>query len=282
MRKSSEFLLRQLYRAGSHNRPSRAMGRLADVGLPRPVLDRMIRTYVRTFGIDLAEAIRPEGGWATFDSFFTRHLVDGARPIDQAPGVLIAPCDGRVQSSGFIEGGTLLQAKGRPYALADLLCDPSAQQRFEGGRYVTLYLSPRDYHRVHFPDDGQVTGFAHVPGALYTVAPRAAGVVSGLFARNERLCTRIQGDRGETALVMVGATGVGRISVSYCDVCTNTGRDFGASSFLPPIPCRKGEELGVFHLGSTVILVLSAGSWLDLIPPVGQPVRMGQALLRAV
>jgi len=281
MRKPTEFLLRQLYRAGSHNRPSRAMGLLADAHLPRPVLERMIRSYVRTFKIDLSEAVRPPEGWPTFDAFFTRALVAGARPIDPSPDVLIAPCDGRVQSSGIIERGTLLQAKGRPYPLGDLLCDPDAGAKFEGGRYVTLYLSPRDYHRVHVPVDGVLTGFSHVRGSLYTVAPRAAGVVDGLFARNERMCTRIRSGRGDLFLVMVGATGVGRISVSYCDARTNVGRDFGCDVLEPPIPCKRGDELGRFHLGSTVILVLSPGPWIDLVPPQGQPVRMGQPLYRA-
>lgn len=282
MRKPTEFLLRQLYRAGSHNRPSRAMGRLADARLPRPVLDRMIATYVRAYRIDLAEAMAPEGGWPTFDAFFTRHLVPGARPVDPSPDVLTSPCDGRVQSSGIIERGALLQAKGRPYSLADLLSDPSAAESFEGGRYVTLYLSPRDYHRVHFPVDGEVTGWSHVPGSLYTVAPRAASVVDGLFARNERLCTRIRGVLGDVVLVMVGATGVGRISVSYCDARTNIGRSFGSATLTPPLPCRKGDELGAFHLGSTVILILSPGSWSDFVPRHGQPVRLGQPLYRAV
>ena len=103
MRKPTEFLQRQLYRAGSHNRPSRAMGRLADARLPRHVLDGMIRTYVRTFRIDLAEVMAPEGGWKTFDEFFTRTLVPGARPVDPAAGVVVSPCDGRVQSAGVIE-----------------------------------------------------------------------------------------------------------------------------------------------------------------------------------
>ena len=126
-----------------------------------------------------------------------------------------------------------------------------------------------------------MTGWRHLPGALCTVAPRAADVVPGLFARNERFCTLLRSGGADIALVMVGAAGVGRISASFCDVRTNTGRDFGAGTFAPPLSCRKGDELGVFHLGSTVILVLGPGPWTGDAPSGGSPIRMGQAMFRA-
>lgn len=280
MKRPTHVLLGSLYRAGSHNRPSRAMGRLADARLPKPVLDRLIATYARAYRVDLSEAVPPDGGWRTFDQFFTRELRPGARPLDPSPSVLSSPCDGRVQSSGVIQSGTLLQAKGRAYSLGELLGDDALAPRFEGGRYVTIYLSPRDYHRVHHPFDGVVTGWRHVPGVLYTVAPRATAVVDRLFARNERLSTLLRGAQGDAALVMVGATGVGRITVSYCEACTNRGRPCGDGSFDPPLPVRKGDELGRFHLGSTVVLVLAPGAWVDLVPEPGTPVRLGQTLYR--
>jgi phosphatidylserine decarboxylase len=256
------------------------MGRLSDLRLPRKAIAELVRAYCAAYRIRLHDAVIPPGGFDTFNQFFTRRLKPGMRVIDPDPAVIASPSDGHVQAVGTVERGSLLQAKGRKYRLSDLLGGDEGVDRFDGGPCITIYLSPRDYHRVHFPCDGEVTGFAYVPGRLYTVAPRATELVECLFPRNERVTTRLEGPMGAMALVMVGATGVGRITMSYCDVASNVGQRGGRGRFDPGLPCRKGEDLGVFNLGSTVVMVLEPGRWETLAPPVGSEVRMGQGLFR--
>jgi len=279
-RRPSYWLRRAFYEASRSNRYSRGVGRVSDLHLPRPVLDRMIATYCRVYGVSLDDCVVPEGGFDTFDRFFTRRLKDGVRPIDPDPAVVVSPSDGRVQAVGEVERGVMIQAKGRSYRLDELLGDTAPCARLEGGTYVTIYLSPRDYHRVHFPCDAEVTGCRHIPGRLYTVAPRATEVVDRLFARNERLTTLLRCGERTAAVVMVGAVGVGRISVAYSPMVTNVGRRHGGTSFPQPIRVAKGDDLGEFHLGSTVVMVLERGPWEWVGPAAGAPVRMGEALLR--
>lgn len=276
----SDWIRRAFYEVSRSNRYSRGVGRVSDLQLPRPVLDRMIATYCRVYGVSLDECVVPEGGFDSFDRFFTRRLKPGARAVDPDPEVVVSPADGAIQGLGEVTRGTMIQAKGRSYRLEELLGDSAPCARLEGGTYVTVYLSPRDYHRVHFPCDGRITGCRHIPGRLYTVAPRATEIVDRLFARNERLTTLMEcGDRA-AAVVMVGAVGVGRISVAYGPMVTNVGRQHGGTSFDRPIAATKGADLGIFHLGSTVVLVLERGPWDYVGPAVGEPIRMGRPLLR--
>lgn len=175
----------------------------------------------------------------------------------------------------------VLQAKGRPYELCELLSDAALCRELEDGPFVTIYLSPRDYHRVHFPCDGEVIGCRYTPGRLYTVAPRATEVVPRLFAQNERITTLLRTPFGKVAVVMVGATGVGRISLAYGDLRSNVGRRAECREMDEPVSCRKGDELGAFHLGSTVVLVLPPGSW-EFRVSHGDVVRMGQRIIERV
>ncbi len=276
----SAWLRRAFYEVSSSTRYSRGVGRVSDLRLPRPVLDRMIATYCRVYGTSLDECVVPEGGFDTFDQFFTRRMKPGMRPVDMDPGVVVSPADGTIQGIGEVTRGKMIQAKGRSYRLEELLGDKVPCARLEGGTYVTVYLSPRDYHRVHFPCDGEITGCRHIPGRLYTVAPRATEVVERLFARNERLTTLLQCAGRTAAVVMVGAVGVGRISVAYGPMVTNVGRHCGSTSFDSPIAVRKGADLGEFHLGSTVVMVLERGPWDYVGPSVGAAIRMGEPLLR--
>jgi phosphatidylserine decarboxylase len=255
------------------------VGRFADLQLPRPLLDRMIRSYCKVYDVELADTVVPAGGFRTFDQFFTRRLVEGARPVDPDESVLTSPCDGHVQSAGRVEKGLVLQAKGRDYRLADLVGDEDACRALEGGTYVTIYLSPRDYHRVHFPCDGEVESCRYMPGRLYTVAPRATRTIDRLFAQNERIATIVRGRSRRVAVVMVGAVGVGRITVSYGGLVTNVGCRAAATRFDPAFACRKGDDLGVFHMGSTVVMAVE-GPAGDVLAAEGDAVRMGQALVR--
>jgi len=281
-RQSVEALTRIFYRASSGNRLSRNMGRLSQVRFPPLVMSSLIRTYCAAYKVRMDEVDVPREGFSTFNDFFTRRLKDGARKVDPDPDVLVSPCDGRVIASGTVKRGLAIQAKGMSYPLAELLGDEALCERFEGGPFITIYLSPRDYHRVHFPCDAEVERCVYLPGRLYTVAPRAAGLVDRLLCRNERIDTVMRTRFGTVAAVMVGATGVGRMSVAYCDVVSNRGNLSGVTPFNPALPVRKGDDLGVFNIGSTVVLALEPGEWKPLHPRVGEPVMMGAALLKSV
>ncbi len=282
MPRTSDRLLRLFYGLASGNRASRAVGRLSEVPLPPRVLWRVVRSYCRVFRVDMRDAVVPQGGFRTFNEFFTRRLLPEARPIDPDPDVVISPSDGRVMAVGTVSQGLVLQAKGRFYPLARLLGDDDLCRSFEGGPFATIYLSPRDYHRVHVPCDGEISEVRYLPGRLYTVAPRAADLIGELLPRNERIHTVMRARFGTVLVSMVGATGVGRITSAFSDLTSNVGRHRGARSvgIVPPIPARKGDDLGAFNVGSTVVLLLPAATWEVLCPAPGEAVRMGQGLFR--
>jgi len=280
MRRPTDRLASLFYAASGGRRRSKAIGRLSDVALPRPVLERAMAAYRAAFGISMDDVVVPPGGFRTFNEFFTRRLRPDARPVDPDSAVVTSPADGRILAQGTVERGRLLQAKGQEYAIGRLLCDEHLCARLEGGPFVSIYLSPRDYHRVHFPCGGRVVGSSYAPGRLLTVAPRAVASVDSLLATNERITTIVEGDLGLAAIVMVGAVGVGRITMTYGGLRTNADRVAESVSFDPPVPCAKGDELGVFNLGSTVVLALGPGAWTPLVAGPGTVLRMGQPLFR--
>jgi phosphatidylserine decarboxylase len=270
-------------RALPRKRLSRWLGRLARVEGPKPVLSAAMRAYCRAYGVDLADFQVPDQGFDTFDAFFTRQLKPGVRSIDPDPRALVSPADGRVEDSGVIHAGATFLVKGRRYDVAELLGDPSAGLELEGGHFAVIYLSPRDYHRVHAPADGPVTALRHVPGTLLPVNAIGVAHFPNLLARNERVAVHQRSEvHGRVITVLVGAVGVGRISVSFDEtVITNDGRPEGLRVYgdAPP-QLRRGDELGVFHLGSTVVLFVAPGPSLTLLPRSGSRVRMGEAIAR--
>ena len=186
-----------------------------------------------------------------------------------------------VAAAGMSIGGRMIQAKGHDYAVADLVVDPDLASAVEGGAYVTIYLSVRDYHRVHAPCDGELIGYDYVPGALHPVTTWAANRVPELFARNERMVLHLRTDLGRVAFVMVGALGVGGVALAHDGV---SSRDYRAAArevvsvrYDEPIRFSRGEELGRFELGSTVVLLFEPGR-AEIGLPAGTPVRFGQAL----
>jgi phosphatidylserine decarboxylase len=226
---------------------------------------------------------RPLEDYVSINAFFTRRLKPGVRTIDSTPDAIVSPCDGTVAEHGVIRTGQLIQAKGQHYPLFGLLADRAGATRFEGGTYLTIYLAPRDYHRVHFCAEGHVTGFQHVPGAFFPVNAAAVKYVNALYTRNERLITYHDSPVGEIATVMVGATAVARISVVYDAVETHSkdrGRPGPRVRFAAPRPVARGEELGAFNLGSTVVLLFEPGK-VELEPlKMGEPLRLGQLIAR--
>ncbi len=260
---------------------SRAVGVAAHATLPRPITRAAIRGFARAFKVDVDEADRPLAEFRTVGEFFTRRLRPGARPIDRRPGFAVSPADGHILNFGRIEDGTLIQAKGRRFSVADLLRDEVEAARFAHGSWVTVYLSPRDYHRVHHPAEGRITGARYVPGHLWPVNRAAVENVDDLFCVNERLITYVDGPVGEVATIMVGATSVGYITVRYDEnLVTNRGRAGGLRTFAAGEEPRvaRGDELGTFHLGSTAI-VLFAEPTVVLEPlEEGAPIRLGVAI----
>ncbi|MBI2375888.1 MAG: phosphatidylserine decarboxylase [Deltaproteobacteria bacterium] len=241
-----------------------------------------VRAFASTFGIDVAEAEHEIDTYGSVLDFFTRRLKPDARPLDQDPDAILSPADGTFDAHGLVEEGRLFQAKGREYTLAALLADEERARRYEGGRYATVYLSPRDYHWVHSPADARVVGATYVPGQLWPVNRPSVRVVDQLFAKNERLITHLETDRfGPMELVMVGATCVGRIRTTYDEsLTTNAGKDeLERRTYQTARALGRGDPLGVFEFGSTVVLVLARGAELDELE-VGSGIHMGQAIGR--
>lgn len=265
------------------NTLSRAVGAASRINAPRPVLRAAIRVFAKQFGVDASEAERAIEDYPTFTEFFTRRLKAGARPI--APGALlpVSPVDGTVGEVGDIVESRLLQAKGKHYTLAELLGGPCAEEdarQFAGGSFVTIYLAPYNYHRIHSPLGGEITGYVNVPGQLWPVNPIGVRNVAKLFCVNERLTTFLATARGPSAVVAVGATMVGRIRAVYDDVVTNAKRTRTSQRkiYEQPIPVEKGAELAIFEMGSTVVVLFAPGVKLskDLVP--GRPIRLGEPL----
>ena len=269
-----------------HLAPHHAVSRLAGTfaGSEQTWLkDRMIRSFIAQYDVDMSEAARPVDAYASFNDFFTRELKPGARPLADASKYLLSPADGAISQIGRIEGGRLIQAKGREFTATQLLGgDPDLAARYDGGSFATIYLSPKDYHRVHKPAEGELLGTIYVPGDLFSVNQVTAENVDDLFARNERLACLFDGPHGSFASVMVGAMIVAGIETVW------GGRE---KAHAPRVRHRvfadgehvfaAGDEMGRFFLGSTVVLLFEPGrvEW-DAALGAGDTVRMGAAIGR--
>jgi phosphatidylserine decarboxylase len=251
---------------------SRTTGWLTDRTIPRPLRASVYRGYARATGADLSEVRLPLAEHPSMGAFFVRRLKEGARPIEPDRSLFVSPVDGTVQSLCALERGTLLQAKGKPYALRELLGgeeDPA----LEGGFSWTIYLSPRDYHRIHAHDDCRLTRAHWLAGALYSVAP-AVLARRMVLPVNERVALRLESARGAFWLVLVGATNVGRMRVVGLD----TGRE---GALAPPLAFERGAELARFEMGSTIVLLAPRGLCAPLAQlREGQQLKLGQAIGR--
>ena len=263
------------------NALSRAVGAATRWPLPGALGPGVMRAFARRYGIDLSEC-RDLASFRTFGEFFARPLKPGLRPIAPGADVIVSPVDAVVSEVGIAVDGALIQAKGIHYAAGALVGDEALGRRFDGGAYATLYLSPRDYHRIHFPLSGRVVGWRYRPGKLWPVNPASVRTVPGLFTVNERLVTLLDSLLGLVAIVAVGATVVGRVRATYdpaVPATNHAGATPQACDYPDPIPVGKGQELGAFEMGSTVILLLEPGRAVlspSLAP--GLPVRVGQPI----
>jgi len=244
-----------------------------------------IRAFCALYGVDLSEAREGLQSYRSFNEFFTRALRPDARPVAREPGIVASPADGAISQLGSLDQGRLLQAKGRQFPLSALLADDGElSRRLEGGRFVIVYLSPRDYHRVHAPFDCSVHSVRYIPGQLFSVNDRTSRNIEGLYARNERLVLGCESEWGPCAIVMVGAMLVSAMELRCCDVPAMAARTGVTCERLSaPAPYGRGDEIGRFNMGSTVILALppAAPDWLPALAN-GTPVRMGQSLSRPV
>jgi phosphatidylserine decarboxylase len=235
--------------------------------------------FARYAGADLSVLDRPLQAFERFDDFFTRPLPPGARPVEGSD--VVSPVDGAVSEIGVSKSGRMIQCKGLDYTVRGLLGDGAHAAGFEGGAYATLYLAPRDYHRIHSPVDGRITGYQHIPGTFYPVNPLSVRNVAGLFSMNERLVTYLDSGVGRVAVVKVAATGVGHISLSYEPGLATPLRGAGTTvRYSAPRAIGRGEELGMFHLGSTVIVLFEPGR-VVLEGAPGDVVRVGRRLGRS-
>ena len=271
-----------------HVLPKRALTQLAGAFARAElggITHAAIRRFIARYGVDMAEAADPHvESYASFNDFFTRALRQGVRPLADAD--YVCPVDGAISQFGAIERGQIFQAKGHSYSATALLAgDAPLAAEFESGQFATLYLSPRDYHRIHMPCAGRLQRMVYVPGELFSVNPATARGVPGLFARNERVVCVFDTARGPMVLVLVGATIVGSMATVWHGV-VNPPRPGAIRRFdyaNQPIELARGAEMGRFLLGSTVVLLWPHGT-LKFNPAwaPGGAVRMGQAMGKAL
>ncbi|MEQ8858809.1 MAG: archaetidylserine decarboxylase [Pseudomonadales bacterium] len=260
---------------------SRLIGRLGSSTTPW-IRKPFVHGFARAYDVDMADAERADlDSYTSFNAFFTRALRAGARPLDPDPQALLSPADGSVSQIGRIDDDRLLQAKGTSYRLESLTGGSHVgAEDFRGGSFVTVYLAPRDYHRVHLPTTGTLTASCAIPGALFSVNARTEAAVSDLFCRNERLVCRFETDHGAMLVVLVGALIVASIETVWSGPASPYRRRQDQRHRLP---IQRGAEIGRFLLGSTVIVCCERNrlQW-DAGLAAGAPVRMGQRLGRFV
>ena len=242
----------------------------------------LIGTIVRNYAVNMAEAAQPDPlAYQHFNAFFTRKLRPDARRADADPAALLSPADGRISQSGAIVDGRIFQAKGQDYTAAELLGgDEAAAAPYRNGRFVTVYLSPRDYHRVHMPLKGTLRETVHVPGRIFSVAPFAVEAIPRLFARNERLVCHFDGEHGPFVVVLVGAILVSSVATVWDGlVIPPYAASIRRKSFAGQgVTLERFAEMARFNMGSTVIVLLPAGgATLDTLQPQ-QVVRVGQQI----
>lgn len=246
------------------------------------VKNLLIRFISRIAGINYAEALSPDPtDYASFNAWFTRALKPGVRVFDPDPHAFLSPCDGTISETGLLDQNRILQAKGRDYSLQDLLANDPVCEQMTGGYFSTIYLSPRDYHRIHMPLGGRLQRMIHVPGRLFSVAPYTVRQVPRLFARNERVISVFDTDSGPLVMVLVGAMLVSSTETVWAGEVTPTkSKEVTVKEYSDgDITLAKGEEMGRFNMGSTVILLMPPGALKGRENlGAGDAVKVGQRL----
>ncbi|MFQ5660208.1 MAG: archaetidylserine decarboxylase [Gammaproteobacteria bacterium] len=254
----------------------------------RPWKDLLISSFIRFYRVDMDSAADPDyHHYHSFNHFFTRELKAGCRSIAKGRDAIASPVDGTISQLGVITDTDIFQAKGRRFSLGSLLAgDDALTERFRNGHFATLYLSPKDYHRIHMPVDGRLTRMMYVPGRLFAVNQAATRGIDQLFSRNERIINLFDTAVGNMAVITIGALFVGSMETVWGGRVTPAGRQITDRNYLQgneDIALNKGEELGRFNMGSTVILLFEAGriQWLNELT-AEMPIVMGQAIGKIV
>ena len=246
--------------------------------MPNALRGPAYRAFARAVGANLGETELELRAYDTFGDFFARKLRPGVRPIDANESAVISPCDGVVAARGIAEQGELIQAKGLNYRLEDLVVDRTMAARLTEGPYTTIYLSPRDYHRVHAPVDARLVAYDYVPGELWPVNLKFAARKANLLARNERVVIWLESPRlGVVAVVMVAATGVGNIRLAHAEDSVKWRHAGELRRIELDERVKRGDELGAFRLGSTVVMCFQPNS-VEREGEVGQAVRFGERI----
>ena len=268
-----------------HHLLSQAMHWLTRIEWP-PLKDRLIKGAIRLYRVDMGLAVQQDPtAYPSFNAFFTRALQPAARPLAGEPSAVLSPVDGAVSQLGRIEDGRIFQAKGQSYTLRELLGDDSEWcERFAEGHFATLYLSPRDYHRIHMPLAGELKKMLHIPGRLFSVSPSTTRVVPRLFSRNERVINLFETEHGPMAVIMVGAIFVASMDTVWAGTVAPLSRRisqwrYGQQKPVAPVTLDKGDEMGRFNMGSTVVLLFpkDAIEWSDQLS-ADTKVQMGQQI----
>jgi phosphatidylserine decarboxylase len=249
-----------------------------------PLKNPAIRWFIRRFKVDMSEAVEQDiERYPTFNAFFTRAIKPELRPIAQQADAIACPVDGIISQFGNINDGRIVQAKGHDYSVTELLGGRQDwAERFAGGDFITLYLAPKDYHRIHMPHDGQLQHMLYVPGRLFSVAPHTVRTIPRLFARNERVVSFFEGPIGAFALALIGAVNVAAIETVWHGLVTPPRKSIRHYEYADKrISLAKGEEMGRFNMGSTVILLTQPNVVWEQSLKAEQKVRLGQKLATA-
>ena len=246
------------------------------------VKNLLIRTISKLADINVDEALSPDlDDYDCFNAWFTRALKPGARIFNEDPQAFLSPCDGRISETGPLQKNSILQAKGKEYSVQDLLVNDPVCGQLDNGYFSTIYLSPRDYHRIHMPLSGRLQRMIHVPGRLFSVAPYTVRQIPGLFARNERVIAIFDTDAGPLVMVLVGAMLVSSTETVWAgEITPNKNKDVSVTDYQDgEVNLAKGEEMGRFNMGSTVILLMPSASVEGLVElRAGDAVKVGQKL----
>jgi len=257
-----------------HHAVSRVVFKLTRI--QSPLVPKAIELFSKSFKVNLEDAINPDPkSYATFNEFFTRKLKPELRPI--ASSKIVSPVDGTISQFGDIVNSSLVQAKGVTYTLDQLLGGKLEQSnRFAKGQFITIYLSPRDYHRIHMPCSGDLIEQTHIPGRLFSVAKHTVNTIKGIFARNERVVATFDTEYGHMAMILVGAINVAAIETVWAGLITPPkGKSISSKKYSAgEVSLKKGEEMGRFNMGSTVILLFAEGA-----PRLKDGLKVDQGLL---
>lgn len=267
------------------NHLSYLVGKLVHWRGPRIWADITIRVFAKIYNINLDEAEKPVSGYPSLGEFFVRRLKAGVRPVAETAAA-VHPADSQISQSGRIHGGKMVQAKGKDYSVQDLLANSEALKTYQNGFFITYYLCPTDYHRVHAPVSGLITKVTHIPGELWPVNKWSVENIHDLMSVNERIVVEIASDYGPASVVFVGATNVGQIELSFDPSFRGNQLNMSKTrvvEYKTPMSIEKGDELGMFRMGSTIIMVYPeafANAFegkmnLDQFVKVGQPLTRG-------